>query len=186
MGAGRVLADNPERAREFGTEFRMHEAALRAVALRLCRNPAEANDLVQDTAERALKAFGGLPPGSNTRSWLMSILRNKFIDSCRHTAVAPRAAQEVEEVADIVSAQEREPEPAWAQITAEQIKAAVAALGDEFRSVYTLHALEGRSYNEIAGALQIPRATVGTRLLRARKKLKELLLPHLAAQEVEP
>ena len=51
--------------------------------------------------------------------------------------------------------------------------------------MYQLHALEGRSYNEIADRLRIPKATVGTRLIRARRKLRDLLLPDLPARDEE-
>jgi RNA polymerase sigma-70 factor (ECF subfamily) len=65
-------------------------------------------------------------------------------------------------------------------VTDQQVHAALAGLGEEFRRVYELHAL-GRSYDEIAAELQIAKATVGTRLIRARKKLKDALLREIGA-----
>ncbi|MBS2025468.1 MAG: RNA polymerase sigma factor [Deltaproteobacteria bacterium] len=182
--ASQSLADSPQGVREFEIMVRTHEAALQAVALRLCRDSTDARDLVQDTLERALRAFSGLQPGSNTRSWLMSIMRNRFIDACRRSTRAPRATGDIEEAADEIGTREAEAEPQWAAITQDQLRSAVDSLGEEFRLVYVLHAVEGRSYIEISERLGIPKATVGTRLLRARKKLKELLEPMLA-QEAE-
>jgi RNA polymerase sigma-70 factor (ECF subfamily) len=174
---------SPDDQRAFAALVREHEPVLHGIALRLCRDPAEARDLVQDALERALKGFTRLQPGSNARSWLASILRNRFIDLCRRGVHAPRQLPDLEQVADTVGHQEREPEPHWASITQEQLRTAVDSLAEEFRSVYLLHAIEGRSYVEIAERLGIPKATVGTRLLRARRKLRERLEPHLAGEE---
>lgn len=173
----------PDEQRAFAELVREHEPVLRSIALRLCRDPAEARDLVQDSLERALKGFTRLQPGSNTRSWLASILRNRFIDLCRRGTHAPRQLPDLDQVADTTAPEQAEPEPAWAAITQEQLRAAVDSLGEEFRSVYLLHAIEGRSYVEIAEKLGIHKATVGTRLLRARRKLRERLAPHLPEQE---
>ena len=63
---------------------------------------------------------------------------------------------------------------------------AVARLPEEFRSVYQMHAIDGRSYSEIALKLALPKNTVGTRLIRARRKLRDLLLPHLRREEEGP
>ena len=62
-------------------------------------------------------------------------------------------------------------------------RAAVSSLGGDFRLIYQLHAFEGQSYDQIASGLAIPKATVGTRLLRARKKLKALLSSILSQHE---
>lgn len=163
---------------------REHGPVLRSVALRLCRNPSDAQDLVQDTLERALRSFQSLPAGANLRAWLIAILRNRFIDSCRkHSKEAPHP--DASEIAEVTPAQVPEPEPRWASITPEQVKAALSQLPEEFRAVYTLHAIERKAYSEIAARLGIPKATVGTRLLRARQKLKALLLPGLGEEEAE-
>jgi RNA polymerase sigma-70 factor (ECF subfamily) len=167
----------------FGEHARAHEPALRAVALRLCRSPSDAHDLVQDALERGLRNYDRLPPGSNVRAWLVSILRNRFIDSCRRGL---REVNDDDGAAERLPAPEAdEPEPTWARITSDELRAAVGKLREEFRLVYQLHALEGRSYQDIAEQLGIPKATVGTRLIRARRKLKALLLPHLAHEEEE-
>ncbi len=153
------------------TLARDHSAVLRAVAGRLSKNPAAADDLVQDTLERALGSLDTFAPGTNERAWLLSILHNLFIDRCRRLAREGTAVQvETLELPGAIA----ELEPRWARVTPEQIDVAVRQLEPGFRDAYRLHAA-GRSYDEIATALDIPRATVGTRLLRARRKLRSLL-----------
>ena len=164
----------------FAAGARAHEPALRAVALRLCRAQGDAHDLVQDTLERGLRA-GLLATEANVRAWLLSILRNRFVDDCRRHS-RERAEAAAEGAGSLPGPAAPEPEPGWAKITASQLRAAVLQLPETFRLVYQLHALEGRSYAEISERLRVPKATVGTRLIRARRRLRDLLLPHLAAE----
>ncbi len=158
---------------------RDHEAALRGFALRLSRCPTDADDLVQETLVRALAGWNGLAPGTNTRSWLLSILYHAFIDRCRRATLEGRQLS-AEGLAQRLPAPEPEPEPAWATVGLAEVEHALETLDAPFRDVYRLHA-DGRSYEQIAAELAIPRATVGTRLRRARGKLKALLFG-----EVEP
>ncbi|HET9619882.1 MAG TPA: sigma-70 family RNA polymerase sigma factor [Kofleriaceae bacterium] len=158
--------------RTFAQAVREHEALLLGIARRLCGNEADAADLVHDTYERALRAWDRYSDRGNLRSWMVAILNNLFIDRCRKHRRTPRTeAIEDHEVA----APEPGTPPAWASVTDQQVDAALATLGAEFRRVYELHAL-GRSYDEIAAELHIAKATVGTRLIRARKKLKDALM----------
>jgi RNA polymerase sigma-70 factor, ECF subfamily len=152
-----------------------HDALLRGLARRLCGNPADADDLVHDAYERALRAWGRYVDRGNLRSWLAAIVHNVFIDRCRKVKRTPRSEQ-VEQLE--LAAAEPPPPPRWAQVSNDAVAAALGELGADFRRVYELHAL-GRSYDEIASELGIARATVGTRLVRARKKLKESLLREL-------
>jgi len=159
-------------APRFADAVRDHQPMLAELALRLCGEPANAKDLVQDTFERALRAWDRLRPDSNIRGWLATILHRLFVDRCRR---AVRVA-----AVDVDRLEPRGPEPAaappvWASLTPAQLRRAIARLDDEFRTVYRLHAIERKSYKHIAAQLGIPPATVGTRLLRARRKLKHLL-----------
>ena len=147
-------------------------SVLAAIARRLCGNSFDADDLVQDTLERALRARGRYVEEGNRRGWLAVILRNRFRDRCR---VARRQVAASDEVDDIATPAAPEPAP-WEHITDAQLEAALARLGAPFRRVYELHAL-GHSYVEIAEELDISVNTVGTRLLRARAKLKAILNP---------
>ena len=158
-------------ARSFEQLVREHEPALRAFALRLCGSEADASDLVQDCLERAYRRFDSFVHGSNSLSWFFAILHNAFIDRCRHR----RVARQVEPIEDLdVAAPEPIDPPRWADITPEQVLAAVARLSGEFRIVYEMHA-ESMSYKEISDRLGIPLNTVGTRISRARARLRALL-----------
>jgi RNA polymerase sigma-70 factor (ECF subfamily) len=156
----------------FDAVAREHEAAVRAFALRLCRNSADASDLAQATFERALRRWGTFTPGTNARAWLFSILHNAFIDRCRRRATEPRAAS-IEDTE--IAAPPPSERSVWSSITPEQVASAVATLDEGFRAVYRLHAEEQLSYQEIAAQLGLPVNTVGTRLARARRKLRALL-----------
>ena len=164
--------------RALSDAVREHEALLTGIARRLCGNDADAADLVHDTYERALRAWDRYSDRGSLRSWMIAILNNLFIDRCRKDRRTPRTeAIENHEV----PAPEPAAPPAWSSITDQQIDAALATLAPEFRRVYELHVL-GRSYDEIAAELNIAKPTVGTRLIRARKKLKEALLRDLGGE----
>ena len=141
--------------------------------MKLCKNPSDARDLVQDTFERALKTLQAGETITHERSWLFTVMQNLFFEKKRRAKRRPEA--ESVDVANDLPAPRVETGPAWLDLTRADLDAAVAELDPEFRDVYRMHALEGRSYAEIAASLGIPQNTVGTRLLRARKKLRELL-----------
>jgi RNA polymerase sigma-70 factor (ECF subfamily) len=149
-----------------------HQSALEAYALKLCGNPSDARDVVQDTFERALRRIATLAPGSNERAWLFTILHNVFIDRCRRSRreAVVAAVDELE-----LAARDPEPPPGWASLGLEDVRAALAQLDEEFRVIYQLHAIDGLSYDEISQRLGLPKNTVGTRLIRARRKLKVIL-----------
>lgn len=162
----------------FDAAVQPHHGWLRGLALRLTRSPADASDLVQDTLERGLRAWGNVTPNTNVRAWLAVILNNLFIDRCRRgSAVA--APVSLDDRALHVAQPAREPEPAWAHLGEVDVRAALAQVQADFRDVYRLH-LDGLSYEAIATRLAIPRATVGTRLLRARRQLRDILEKELA------
>jgi RNA polymerase sigma-70 factor (ECF subfamily) len=148
-----------------------HEATLWAIARRLCGNDSDAEDLVHDTYERALRAGAHYQDRNKLRGWLVTILHNLFVDRCRTAKRARVAAVDVLELA----APEPGAPPAWACVSDVEITCAMARLGPKFRRVYDLH-VAGRSYDEIAAELAIAKATVGTRLIRARQKLRDAIL----------
>ncbi len=143
------------------------------LAMKLCRNEADANDLVQDTLERGMGRFDQLRPATNARAWLVTIMHNLFIDRCRAERRRPNRVS-AEEVAVLPVLESAEP-PAWTQISPEMVRTAVARLEKGFRLAYELHVYEHLTYKEISQRLQISPATVGTRIYRARRKLKQLL-----------
>jgi RNA polymerase sigma-70 factor (ECF subfamily) len=181
--AARVASASSPDSQTFAAFVRQYEAVLQAKALHLCGNPTDARDLVQDTFERALLKLDRFREGTNAQAWLFTLLHHLFIDRCRSRTRERRADVSVEDVQERVAAPVEEDAPAWAAIGTEQLRTALARIPEEFRVVYQLHAIEGRSYIEIAERLGIPKATVGTRLIRARRKLRELLMP--TQQEAE-
>jgi len=156
---------------------------LRIVARGLSRDPTEIEDLVQDAYERALRSIDKIDVRGNPRGWMVTILHNLHIDRCRRRA---RMKPHVPYDEVPLAAPEALEPPAWSAITSEDVRRAAAQLSEELRVTYTMFALEGRSYQEVSEALGIPKATVGTRISRARARLKELLAARMAAGEEGP
>jgi RNA polymerase sigma-70 factor (ECF subfamily) len=141
---------------------------LRAYALALRRNPDDADDLVQDTLERAWSRAGLWQGVDDMRSWLFGIMHNLHVDTLRRGRL------------EIVDFDERLPEIAVAATQAERLALrdllrALAALTQEQREVLLLVALEGMAYAEIARSLRIPIGTVMSRLSRGRDRLRGLV-----------
>jgi RNA polymerase sigma-70 factor (ECF subfamily) len=149
------------------------EPVLARLAERLCTNTADARDLVQDTFERAARQ--GLPDDVRSpRAWLTTMLHNLFIDRCR--AAARRPCHEPLDEGLSATAPEPRREPAWSRLEVADIQAALAEIDPTYREVFTLHTFEHWSYEQLAARLSIQRVTVGTRLNRARKKLRDVLV----------
>jgi RNA polymerase sigma-70 factor (ECF subfamily) len=170
--------------RAFGQEVLSHGKHLRRRALALCRNPVDAEDLVQETYLRAFRFFDQFAPGTNCRAWLLTILRHTFIGQ------ATRAAREVsgwdEDALERMLARRAEvdatPEHELSQrgITDRRLAVAMDTLPRSFREMVILADLEERSYREIAQMRDLPIGTVMSRLFRARRLLRRAL------QEGEP
>lgn len=157
----------------WATELALHEGELRAASRYICRDDSEREDLIQDTFERALRHLGaGKPAPANMRAWLISILRNAFIDRRRRAATAKTVYEEPEHAA----APEPEPEPVWGAVSLDDVRVAMGELEEQQRRVFELHYLQRMRYEQIAKELGIPSNTVATRLFRARKALREILL----------
>jgi RNA polymerase sigma-70 factor (ECF subfamily) len=149
-------------------------SVLLALARRMCASESDAADVVHDTLESALMAGDRLQAVDNLQAWLVTILHRRMIDLFRRREREqlgdPPEEPAVTQEAPVADA------PRWATVGVEQLREAVDRLEPEFRQAFILHAFEHRSYKEIAVALGIPLNTVGTRLLRARRKLRALLL----------
>lgn len=173
-----IPAPSKFRSTPLDPTLRTAVVALRPVLLvlarRMCASEADAADVVHDTLESALQAGDRLHAVENLQAWLVTILHRRMIDLFRK-----REREQLGEVPDEPEVTQDAPladAPLWTRIDGAQLRAAVARLEPEFREVFTLHAFERRSYKDIAAALAIPQNTVGTRLLRARRKLRVLLL----------
>ena len=149
----------------------LHEAPLLARARKLCRNDDEARDLVQDTFERAFRRIKSFDRGTKARAWLMTILTNLFLDRVRHANVL----QLVELQPGHHPASEPPLCPPELEVDRETLLAAIAQLEAELREVIELHELGGLGYREIAARIGVPTGTVGTRLVRARARLRARL-----------
>ncbi len=184
-----VSSDNPASSpayQQFCQAARECERDLHVRALGLTRNPADAKDLTQRTLERGLRSLHRFEPGTNIRQWLLRILVNLFLDDCRRSARSPRLEPIEEHSASSPSVEEAiENEPPWARVTPEQFQDALLALSPLFRQVYQLRIVDNLKYQEIAERLNIPVATVGTRLARARLQLHERLVPAAGAGKGE-
>jgi RNA polymerase sigma-70 factor (ECF subfamily) len=155
--------------------LREAEPLLRSIARRLCRDDHDADDLVQDTFEHALRADADAAAArANPRGYLVVILKHLFIDRCRALARQPIAAlgDDAQHVA----------EPAWSRVSIADVRAALEEIDAEYRRVYEMHVFEQRSYEDIALQLGIQRLTVGSRLTRARQRLRAVLCRKLGEE----
>lgn len=165
----------------FEAEALPHLDSLYRVGLRLTGDPARAEDLVQDTMLRALKAWQQYQPGTNLRAWLFTILRNTFINDYRRRKREPIPVdlEAVEPFAIDRAVAEVDPEAAFFdRIVDERILAAIDALPEEFREAVVLSDVEHLTYAEIAQTLAIPVGTVKSRLFRGRRLLQKALYEH--------
>ncbi len=161
-----------------------HMPALYSAALRLTRNPADAEDLVQETYLRAYRGFGGFTEGTNLRAWLYRILTNTYINSYRAARRRPEVA-DVEDVEDLylyhrLASPDGGPnrsaeEEALASFTDDEVKAAIESLPEVFRMAVLLADVEGFSYKEIAEITDVPIGTVMSRIHRGRRALQKAL-----------
>ena len=153
-----------------------------AAALRLTRNPSDAEDLVQETFLRAYRGFAGFRAGTNLRAWMHRILMNTFINSYRKRQREPQTLSE-DEVPEWYLYERMAPGSAEASAETEvldampdeDVQAALDSLPDQFRLAVLLADVEGFSYKEIAEILDAPIGTVMSRLHRGRKALEKAL-----------
>lgn len=173
----------------FNEEAVHHLDALYRMALRLTRNAADAEDLVQETYLRAFRARHQFRPGTNLRAWLFRILMNAFINEYRKQARRPSntSLDELDDFSLYHQMLDGRPqvgsgtieEEVFARLSEERVLAALDDLPLEFRQVVHLADVEGFSYREIAEILGIPIGTVMSRLHRGRRKLQRLLAPYV-------
>jgi len=158
---------------------------LYSAALRMTRNPSDAEDLVQETYLRAFRGFGGFKDGTNLKAWLYKILTNTFINTYRAKKRRPEET-EFDDVEDFaIYGRLRGLEAANASRTPETevldampdevVKEALESLPEQFRMAVLLADVEGFSYKEIADIMEVPIGTVMSRLHRGRKQLQQRL-----------
>jgi RNA polymerase sigma-70 factor (ECF subfamily) len=170
--------------------------SLYAAALRMTRNPSDAEDLVQETYLRAYRGFGGFQEGTNLKAWLYRILTNTYINQYRAKKRRPDET-ELDEVEDLylyrriggleaAMAGRSAEDELLDRFTDAEVKAAIEALPDNFRLAVLLADVEGFSYKEIADILDIPIGTVMSRLHRGRKALQRRLYQFAVDRNLTP
>jgi RNA polymerase sigma-70 factor, ECF subfamily len=156
-----------------------HIDSLYGYAMTLTHDPSEAEDLVQETYLRAVRAFGQLVPNSNLRSWLFVIMRNAWLNEVRHARSGPRFVELDSEEEDLNRwPDQRADDPHvlyLRKLERAEVKAAIESLPGLYREIIVLRDVEGFSYQEIATMLDCPAGTVMSRLGRAREKLRTVL-----------
>jgi RNA polymerase sigma-70 factor (ECF subfamily) len=168
-------AAEAEKRASFEREALVHLDALYRVALRLTGNPADADDLVQETVLKAYRAWDQYERGTNAKGWLLTILRNSFINEYRRRARHPENVDldTIEPFAVFGDIQEEDPQGAFFdKIVDDEVLRAIDALPEVFRETVVLSDVEGMSYQEIARILDVPVGTVKSRLFRARHMLQ--------------
>ncbi len=158
--------------------------SLYAGALRMTRNPADAEDLVQETMMRAYRAFDRFEPGTNLKAWLFRILTNAYINTYRKKQREPLKVSQ-DEVAEFDLYRELKNHDAQLEVTPEtlvldslvdsDIIEAIDDLPEQFRMAVVLSDVEGFSYAEMAEIMDVPLGTVMSRLHRGRKALQKRL-----------
>ncbi len=146
-----------------------HLAALRAFAMSLTRNSSAADDLVQDTIEKAWKNIDKFQPGTNLRAWLFTIQRNAFYSSRR------KAKREVADIDGVMAASLAEKPAHDGRLALTDFQRAFEHLPEEQREALMLVGASGFAYEEAAEMCGVAVGTIKSRANRGRRKLAELL-----------
>jgi RNA polymerase sigma-70 factor (ECF subfamily) len=168
----------------FEADALAHLDALYRAALRITRNPADAEDLVQDTFMKAFRAAGRFERGTNLRAWLFTILMNTARNR-RRDAARDRVIVDSEAVADapFLSPGANPEEQLLRGVMDPELRQALDSLPEAFREAVWLRDVEEFSYAEIAAVLAIPIGTVMSRIARGRRLLYDRLT---AARDAGP
>ncbi len=174
-----------ERESFFDREVMQHLDALYRTALRMTRNPQDAEDLVQETMLRAFRFLDRFEPGTNLRAWLFKILTNTYINRYRKQSSEPRVdSLDDSEELSLYRYLDNEAASRGGSVEAQvldrfaeqDIKTAIEALPPQYRITVLLADVEGFSYNDIAEITNVKKGTVMSRLFRGRRLLQKALV----------
>ena len=180
----------------FTEEALEHAGALYSAALRMTRNPSDAEDLVQETFLRAYRAYDSFEAGTNLKAWLYRILTNTFINSYRAKQRRPTEV-DVDEVENLylyrrlsggeaaTAARSTEAE-VLEHIADDEVRQALEDLPETFRLAVYLADVEGFSYQEIADIMGTPIGTVMSRIHRGRRALQKSLYDYATSRGLVP
>jgi RNA polymerase sigma-70 factor (ECF subfamily) len=167
----------------FEREVLPHLHSIYTMALRLARNPDDANDLLQDTVLRAYRFFHQFTPGTNSRAWVLTILFNNFRNGYRKSGreqVSQTEAEFAERLeAESLAADQTRSDPealAFANVMAPEVTSALDSIPEEFRAALLLVDVQELSYHEVSAVLTVPVGTVKSRVSRGRSLLREALI----------
>ena len=178
-----AAAEDPALRARFERDVLPLLPSLYAAALRMTRNPSDAEDLVQDTYLRAYRGFAGFQEGTNLKAWLYRILTNGFINTYRKRQLEPQTVEGPDDLDEwylydrlggrnVELSAETE---VLDRIPDQAVKEALESLPENFRLPVLLADVEGFSYKEIADIMETPIGTVMSRLHRGRKALQKAL-----------
>lgn len=192
------------RRREFEELLAPHLDLLFGYALRLTRQRADAEDLLQESLFRAFRGLDGFERGTNFKAWMFRIVTNAFISRRRTDARTPTVVgleagvdavsdatgpDDAPGAAEALADELRDASTDWTRVYAEQVeddvKRALDELPAEFRVPLLLSGLAGLRYQEIADVLGVPIGTVMSRLFRARQRLRRGLRDYAAARGIQ-
>ena len=167
----------------FAEQAMEHMPSLYSAALRMTRNPADAEDLVQETYLRAYRGYGGFTEGTNLKAWRYRILTNTFINRYRAKQRRP-VEDDLGDIEDLylykrignVEASRSAEDTLFDLFTDDEVKQALEDLPENFRLPVLLADVEDFSYKEIAEILDIPIGTVMSRLHRGTKAMQNALV----------
>jgi RNA polymerase sigma-70 factor (ECF subfamily) len=167
----------------FEQEALQHLDALYRTALRMTRNPSDAEDLVQDALVRAYRFYDRFEPGTNFRAWLFKILTNTYINTYRRKQGRPQESS-LEDTEDFFLYNQLSSDgdrvtdvedTVLDRLGADAIQRAIDELPPQFRTTVQLADVEGLSYAEVAEATGVAKGTVMSRLFRGRRLLQRAL-----------